>query len=42
MVVYLCLSLMSVTLAGNKYVNFLLSGVVEIPAYVANAFILTR
>lgn len=32
--VYFGFSLISVTLAGNKYLNFILIAVVEIPAYV--------
>lgn len=33
--VYFGFSLMSVTLAGNKYINFMLIALVEIPAYVS-------
>lgn len=34
MFVFFGFSLMSVTLAGNKYVNFIMIALVEVPAYV--------
>ncbi|TKR62772.1 hypothetical protein L596_026689 [Steinernema carpocapsae] len=38
--VYYALSLMSTTLAGNRYVNFVLLGLVELPAYFVAPYLL--
>jgi len=40
--VYYGLSLSAGELAGNRYINNFLSGVVEIPAYTISFFILGR
>jgi len=41
-VVYFGLSLSTSTLAGNKYVNFFLSGAVEAPAYALTVVVLQK
>jgi len=41
-VVYFGLSLSTSTLAGNKYVNFFLSGAVEAPAYGMTVIVLQK
>ena len=41
-VVYYGLSLSTSTLAGDKYVNFFLSGAVEAPAYLLTVFVLQK
>ena len=38
-IVYYGLSLSTSTLAGDKYLNFLLSGLVEVPAYLLTTFV---
>ncbi|CAD5213578.1 unnamed protein product [Bursaphelenchus xylophilus] len=38
--VYYGLSLISTTLAGNRYVNFVLAGLVEIPSYIVSPYLL--
>ena len=40
--VYYGLSLSTSTLAGDRYVNFFLSGVVEVPAYGLTIIVLKR
>ncbi|KAK0423713.1 hypothetical protein QR680_008292 [Steinernema hermaphroditum] len=40
--VYYALSLFSTSLAGNRYVNFVLMGLVELPAYIISPFLLDR
>lgn len=39
---YYGLSLQASTLAGNKYLNFFISGAVELPAYLSGVYILSR
>ena len=39
---YYGLSLSITSLAGNKYFNLMISGFVELPAYIAAVFILNR
>ena len=41
-VVYYGLSLSTSTMAGDKYVNFMLSGAVEAPAYMLTIFALDK
>jgi len=41
-VVYFGLSLSTSTLAGNKYINFFLSGAVEAPAYGLTVVVLQK
>jgi len=41
-VVYFGLSLSTSTLAGNKYVNFFISGAVEAPAYGLTVVVLQK
>jgi len=41
-VIYFGLSLSTSTLAGNKYINFFLSGAVEAPAYFLTIFVLQK
>ncbi|XP_077997398.1 organic cation transporter protein-like [Glandiceps talaboti] len=41
-VAYYGLSLLSTSLAGNEYLNFFLSGLVEVPAIVAPIYVLNR
>ncbi len=41
-IVYYGLSLSTSTLAGDKYVNFFISGAVEAPAYMATIFVLQK
>ena len=40
--IYYGLSLGASTLAGNRYVNFFLSGAVEAPAYLLTVFVLQK
>jgi len=41
-VVYFGLSLSTSTLAGNKFINFFLSGAVEAPAYALTVVVLQK
>ncbi len=41
-IVYYGLSLSTSILAGDKYVNFFISGAVEAPAYMATIFVLQK
>ena len=41
-VVYFGLSLSTSNLAGNKYINFFLSGAVEAPAYALTVVVLQK